>query len=304
MIVGCGSTELIKVFAETFIKPNDHIIVCSPTYDEYAFYCRLMGGLINRVSLNEDREFQLEAKSLFEQVNSSTKAVFLCNPNNPTSRYEDKKKILEIIEECESRNILVFVDEAFIDFLKEGKNGSCVPEVQNHDNLFVSRSLTKIYSIPGIRVGYGVGGKEIIKYMNKARLSWNVGVLDQIIASELIRNCDHYLKRTVEFVDSEKRKLYTQVSRIPGYEPVRPDVNFLFIKIGRLGLSSTDFKSIVLDRGFLIRDCVSFGENFSDYIRIAVKNRSQNTLLLEELKKVSEERLSVVEANLKQLKKS
>jgi len=292
IIAGCGSTELIKAFAETFVKPNDHIIVCSPTYDEYAFYCQFMGGIINRIPLKEDKEFQLETESLFELVDGGTKAVFICNPNNPTSRFESKSKILEVVDECETSNILVFIDEAFIGFLREGRSGSCVPEVQNHDNLFVSRSLTKIFSIPGIRVGFGVGGKEIIKYMDKARLSWNVGVLDQIIASELIRNCDPYLKRTVKFVETEKRNLYEQVSRIPGYEPVRPDANFMFIKIKQLEVNSTAFKKIMMNKGFLIRDCGSFGESFSDYIRIAVKNRDLNAILLEALKTVSEEKLS------------
>lgn len=288
IIAGCGSTELIKAFAETFVKPNNHIIVFSPTYDEYGFYCQFMGGIINRIPLMEDKEFQLETESLFGQVDGSTKAVFLCNPNNPTSRYENKGKILEVVEECETRNILIFIDEAFIDFLRDGKNGTLIPEVQNHDNLFVSRSLTKIFSIPGIRVGYGVGGKEIIKYMNKARLSWNVGVLDQIIASELIQNCGAYLERTVKLVETEKRNLYKQLSHIPGYEPIRPDANFMFIKIKQLGVKSTDFKNIMMKKGFLIRDCSSFGESFSDYIRIAVKNRDQNITFLEELKTVSE----------------
>jgi threonine-phosphate decarboxylase len=292
IIAGCGSTELIKAFAETFVKTNDHIIVFFPTYDEYAFYCQFMGGIIDRIPLREKKEFQLEIESLLEQVDGSTKAVFLCNPNNPTSRYENKGKIIELVEECEARNVLTFIDEAFIDFLEEGRSGSCVPEVQNHDNLFVSRSFTKIFSIPGIRIGYGVGGKEIINYMNKARLSWNVGVLDQIIASELVRSCDAYLKKTVKLVETKKRNLYKQLSHIPGYEPVRPDANFIFIKIKQLGVKGTDFKNIMMNKGFLIRDCSSFGESFSDYIRIAVKNRDQNTILLEALKSVSEDILS------------
>ena len=304
IIVGCGSTELIKAFAETFVKSNDHIIVPFPTYGEYAFYCKFMGGIIDKTPLKEDEGFLLNIESLFDLIDKSTKAVFLCNPNNPTSRLESKIKILELVEECETRNILVFIDEAFIDFLREGRSGSCVPEVQNHDNLFVSRSLTKIFSIPGIRVGYGVGGKELVKYMEKARLSWNVGVLDQFIASELIRNCDSYLDRTVKFVELEKGYLYEQVSRIKGYEPFRPDVNFILVKIKQLGINSTDFKKIMMNRGFLIRDCSSFGEGFSDYIRIAVRNRDFNNVLIEALKTVSEETLSISKGKIETTEKS
>mgnify|MGYP000095650883 CR=1 FL=1 len=292
IIVGCGSTELIKAFAEAFVKPSGHVVVCSPTYDEYAFYCQFMGGIVDRVPLRENKEFCLETESLFELVDGSTRAVFLCNPNNPTSRFESKNKILELVEECESRNVLVFIDEAFIDFVREGKSNSFVSEVQNHGNLFVSRSLTKIFSIPGIRVGYGVGGEEIIKYMDKARLSWNVGILEQALACGLIGDCHSYLERTVSFVETEKRRMYEKLSHIFGYRPVRPDANFIFVKIKELGVNSTDFKNIMLTHGFLIRDCSSFGEAFSNYIRIAIKKSEQNSSLLEKLKAVSEEILS------------
>ncbi|MEM2958126.1 MAG: histidinol-phosphate transaminase [Candidatus Jordarchaeaceae archaeon] len=292
IIVGCGSTELIKAFAEAFVKPSDHVIVCSPTYDEYAFYCQFMGGIVDRFPLSEDKEFCVETDSLLELVGGGTKAVFLCNPNNPTSRFENKNKILEVVEECGNRSVLVFIDEAFIEFLREGKGNSCVSEVQNYDNLFVSRSLTKIFSIPGIRVGYGVGGEEIIKYMDKARLSWNVGVLEQALACGLIGNCHSYLERTVRFVETEKRRMYEKLSRIMGYQPVRPDANFIFVKIKELGVNSTTFKNIMLNHGFLIRDCSSFGEAFSNYIRIAIKKSEQNSSLLEKLKAVSEEILS------------
>ena len=288
VIVGCGSTELIKAFAEAFVRPGDRVLVESPTYDEYAFYCRVMGGVVDKVSLGENEEFRLSVDSLFDSINTDTRAVFICNPNNPTSRFEPKNKILEVVEECESRNILVFVDEAFIDFVGEGRSASCIHEVQNYDNLFVSRSLTKIFSIPGIRVGYGLGSKELVEYMDKTRLSWSVGVLEQFIASELLKSCDSYLDSTVKFVEIEKRYLYERISSIEGYEPLRPDANFLFIKIAQLGIDSTDFKNIMLDKGFLIRDCRSFGEEYSNYIRIGVKNRNLNDTLLEALKEVSE----------------
>lgn len=303
IIVGCGSTELIKAFAETFVNLNDHILTPVPTYGEYAFYCQFMGGIIDKTPLKEDEEFFLNIEDLFDLIDRSTKAIFLCNPNNPTSRFESKSKILEVVEECEARKVLVFVDEAFIDFLREGRNGSCVPEVESHDNLFVSRSLTKIFSIPGIRVGYGVGGKELARYMDKTRLSWNVGVLDQFIATELVRNCDSYLERTVEFVELEKRYLYEQVSRINGYEPFKPDANFMLIKVKNLGLNSADFKKTMLERGFLIRDCSSFGEEFSNYIRIAVKNRDLNNNLLKAFKTVSEEKSSSNKSELETTEK-
>ncbi|MEM3465111.1 MAG: histidinol-phosphate transaminase [Candidatus Jordarchaeales archaeon] len=286
--IGCGSTELIKAFADAFVEPGERVIVAHPTYSEYAFYCRLAGGVVEAVPLDEERGFALDVDGLFEHIDSDVKAVFLCNPNNPTSRLEPKKKVMEVVEECEARGTLVFVDEAFMDFLREGKRSSCVPEVENHRNLFVSRSLTKIFSMPGFRVGYGVGARELVGFIDKVRLSWGVGVLEQLVAAELLRKCGPYLEKTVSLVEQEKNYLYRRISETAGYMVFRPDANFLFISVRELGVDAATVRALLLGEGILVRECGSFGKEYSTFIRVGVKKRSLNEVLVEALKRISE----------------
>ncbi len=286
--VGCGSTELIKAFADVFVEPGDRVLVEHPTYSEYAFYCRLAGGVVEKVPLCEEHGFTLDVDCLFEHIDSDTRAVFLCNPNNPTSRLEPKKKIMEVVEECEVRGVLVFVDEAFMDFLRDGRRSSCVPEVEGHDNLLVSRSLTKIFSIPGLRVGYGVGGRCLVEYIDKARISWGVGVIEQLVAVELLRSCGSYLERTVSLVEQEKEYLYRSISGISGYNAFKPDANFLFISVRELRVNAAMVKAALLGEGILVRDCGSFGEEYSSFIRVGVKERKPNEVLVEALRKLPE----------------
>ncbi|MBS7288463.1 MAG: histidinol-phosphate aminotransferase family protein [Candidatus Freyarchaeota archaeon] len=286
--VGCGSTELIKSFADAFVEPGDHILVEHPTYSEYAFYCRLAGGVVEEVPLCEEHGFALDVDCLFERLDSNTRAVFLCNPNNPTSRLESKKRIMEVVEECEAREVLVFVDEAFIDFLRDSRRFSCVPEVEGHENLFVSRSLTKIFSVPGLRVGYGVGGRGLVECLDKVRLSWGVGVLEQLVAVELLRRCAPYLERTVEVVERERDYLYRSISEIAGYTVFKPDANFIFIKVGGLGVGAAAVRSALLGDGVLVRDCSSFGGEFSNFIRVGVKERELNEVLVKALRGLPE----------------
>lgn len=286
--VGCGSTELIKSFADAFVEPGDSVLVEHPTYSEYAYYCRLAGGVVEKVPLSEEHEFALDADALFERLDSDVRAVFICNPNNPTSKLEPKRKVLEVVEECEARGILVFVDEAFMDFLREGRRSTCLHEVEGHENLFVARSLTKIFGIPGLRVGYGVGGRRLVEYIDKVRLSWGVGVIEQLVAVELLRSCGSYLERTVSLVEREKNHLYQGISAIPGYTAFRPDANFLFVKVKGLGVDATTVKAMLLKSKILVRDCSSFGEEYSWFIRVGVKEREANDALIEALKDLSE----------------
>lgn len=286
--VGCGSTELIKAFADAFVEPGDRVLVERPTYSEYSFYCRLAGGVVDEVPLCEERGFALDVDCLFERLDSNTRAVFLCNPNNPTSRLEPKRRIMEVVEECEARGVLVFVDEAFIDFVSGGRSSSCVPEVEGHENLFVSRSLTKIFSVPGLRVGYGVGGRGIVEYIDKVRLSWGVGLLEQLAAVELLRSCAPYLERTVKVVEREREYLYRSISEMAGYRVFKPDANFLFIKVSGLGVDAAFVKASLLADRVLVRDCSSFGGEFSGFIRVGVKRRELNEVLVDALKKLSE----------------
>ena len=281
IIVGGGSVELIRLFSEVFLERGNKVIIPQPTFEEYSFSCRFIGARIIYFPLSEDNSFKINFEELFEKIDRSIKAVFLCNPNNPTSKVETKKKILEFVEECEKREILVFLDEAFIDFVESPNNFSCIQEVENHNNLFIIRSLTKSFAIPGLRVGYGIGSKPIIRYMENARLSWNVNTIAQLVASKLINECYDHLEKAIKAIKPEKNRIFDTLQKTKFYKPIYPDANFFFVRIDGLGINSQEFKKTMLKWKILVRDCTSFGSPCEKYTRFAIKTPEKNDKLIE-----------------------
>ncbi|MHA1593596.1 MAG: pyridoxal phosphate-dependent aminotransferase [Candidatus Baldrarchaeia archaeon] len=285
--VGSGSVELIRLFSEVFIDRGDKVLIPQPTFEEYAFSSKLMGGRIIRIPLNESENFRINFELLFEKITPSIRAVFICNPNNPTSRVEPKKKILELVEECEREGVLVFLDEALIDLVEGSERLSCLKEVESHENLFVLRSLTKAFAIPGLRVGYGIGSREIIKFMENARLSWNVGQIEQIVAARLIDECYEHIKNAIRVITSEKRRIFGELlamrKHITAYYP---DANFFFVNIAGLGIKSREFKHLMLRYNILVRDCTSFGPPCENYTRFSIKTAKSNTKLVKALRSI------------------
>ncbi|MHC1635806.1 MAG: pyridoxal phosphate-dependent aminotransferase [Candidatus Methanospirareceae archaeon] len=289
IIIGSGSVELIRLFPEVFLERGDKVIIPQPTFDEYAFACELMGACVERFSLSEEEDFKVNFNGLLERIgeDAKVKVVFLCNPNNPTSRIERKDKVMELVEECERKGILVFIDEALIDFVDSDKDYSCLQEVESHHNLFIIRSFTKAFAIPGLRVGYGVGSEEIIKYMDRVRLSWNVSSIAQFVASRLLNECKGHVEKAKGIIKSEKKRIYDRLVEM-GFHTYYPDAHFFFLRIDNLGINGGEFKKRMLRQGILVRDCSSFGGVCHRYTRFCIKTSKDNEKLLRAIEAVIE----------------
>jgi len=111
--------------------------------------------------------------------------VFLCNPNNPTGTFLHKEEILILVREIQRRKIFLVLDEAFIDLHEEE---SFIKEVKNYDHLIILRSLTKFFSLPGLRIGFGVGSSKLIKELEIQKIPWSVNYLAQIAVREVLRD--------------------------------------------------------------------------------------------------------------------
>ncbi len=284
VIVGNGSTELIRLLAETFIKKGDEIIIPMPTFGEYEFAVRLMGGFPIYVKLKEDENFLVQGDEIIQVFSPKTKAIFLCNPNNPTSKLIPKEELFKIIEEAETHNILVFIDEAFIEFADVSKF-SFAKWIKKHPNTFVLRSMTKVYCLTGLRVGYGIGSEELINYMNRAKQFWNVNCFAQLTAIVALQDQKH-LKKSLEFIEKEKEYLMNELTEILGEEISKPDANFFFLDTRSSGYSSPQLCAKLIERGILIRDCSSFKFLDENHVRVAIRKRKENRYFVDTFKEV------------------
>ncbi len=282
VVVGNGSTEIIYLFADVFLKQGNIALIPTPTFGEYENAVRKVGGEPKHIKLN--RDFNIEP-NLFTHHLKGAKTVFLCNPNNPTSiliRHED---LIAILEKALEENVLFFLDEDFLEFVDKEKQNSLINEVGKYSNLFVLRSFTKAFGLTGLRVGYGIASEEIIKLMMNAKIPWNVNCLAQVAAVAALTDKDH-LKKSRELVRVERVYLNRKLNEINSLRLYPADANFIFINIKQSGFTAAQLKEKLLKYGILIRDCSSFRGLDEYHIRIAVKTRKENERLLEALTEV------------------
>jgi threonine-phosphate decarboxylase len=280
VIVGNGSTELMYLFAEAFLKKGDAAIIPAPTFGEYESAVRRTGETTKFVKLN--RDFNIE-RVIFEHEMVGAKIVFLCNPNNPTSILIPNETLTGIVERALKQDTLVFLDEDFLEFVENEKTLSMIGKIKSYPNLFILRSFTKIFGLTGLRVGYGLSSEEIINVLLCAKIPWNVNCLAQAAAVAALKDQEH-LRVTRELIKKEKTQLLAELSEVESFKIFQPDANFFFIDIRKSGLTATELKNKLLRQGILIRDCTSFRGLDQYYIRVAVKTRAENARLIEALK--------------------
>jgi threonine-phosphate decarboxylase len=283
IIVGNGATELIHLFAQTFISKNDKVIIPIPTFEEYQYATEKMKAKIIHIKLKPDMHIDIE--TIISKLNN-IKAIFICNPNNPTGILEKRKDILNLIKEANQTNTLILLDESFIDLVVTKRPYTLINSINQFNNLFIIKSLTKIYSIPGLRIGFGIGPKHIITELNKNRIPWNVSTLAEKAIVEILPITKKYLKKSRKLIRQEREYLIKELSKIKGIKIVSGDANFLLINIENTGYTSQELTEQLMKHHILIRDCSTFTGLTNSYIRIAIKMHDQNTILINLLKQI------------------
>jgi len=280
VIEGNGATELIYLFAEAFVKEGDRILVPVPSFGEYERAARARGGA--PVFVPPARGLEVDVGRVAEEMSKGCAAVFLSSPNNPTSRTIPEKDLLGLLELASETGTPVCLDEAFVEFTDSPAGLSA--RVGEFPNLLVVRSLTKIFGLPGLRVGYGLSSEETADRLRAAKMPWSLNALAQEAAIAALGD-EAFLRRSRAVVSEERGFLYEGLKKIPRLEVLRPEANFILARISD-GLSASVLKSILLKRRILIRDCSSFLGLGNGYFRVAVKLREDNVKLLSALGEV------------------
>jgi len=285
IITGVGSSELIRLFPEVFIERGDKVLMPRPTFGEYSFACRFMGAELMTEELAPERGFRPDLDAMLQRLDGSCKAAFICNPNNPTSVCAPRKALLEFIESCERKDVLVFLDETLLELLAQEDGISCVPEVESHDNLLIIRSLTKSFAIPGLRVGYGLASQRMISILERGRQTWNLGHLEQAVSARLISERYHHVEEGKKVLEKEGPRVHALLSQ-HRIKINRPDGFYYFLDVRQAGMSGAEFRERMKGQGVLVRDCASFGPPYDGYVRFCLRTREKNELLTAALDQV------------------
>lgn len=285
ILCGNGSTELIYLIPRA-LRP-EKILIPQPTFSEYIRACKTANYKLQVTSykLKKENDFDFNPDDFISSLVTCHSSlplnmIFLCNPNNPTGRLLKRNDMLKIADAAKRLKSYLVVDEAFIDFCP---GDSVIDEVKNNPYLIVLRSMTKFYALSGLRIGYGVFPEHLISAMKEYKERWTVNSLAQI-AGIIALGETEYRDKTIGLIKREKQFLENGFRKL-GIKFYPSKGNFYLLRVN----NAQEIYQRLKMRGILVRDCSNFRGLDSDYIRIAVKSRRENNILLKTLKSVLSE---------------
>ncbi len=281
VILGNGSIELIYMVAEAF-KGKFRAIIPIPSFSEYEKAVLRVGGEVIFVPLPSD--FELETEKIKNAVTADTKIIYICNPHSPSGRMYGRKDILSVTEFCQKKGVIVSVDENYIEFALKGEDTTVAGFTKEFPNLFVIRSVTKFYGMPGIRFGYAIGSEEFIDRLQTVRQPWSINGLAAEATLAAFGDTE-FIENTKRSVREEKTKFSKSLSEIRGLQVYPSETNFLLVRITSAKINSTALREELGKEGLLIRDCCTFMGLDTSYFRVTVRSAEDNAKLVEALKR-------------------
>lgn len=276
LIFGNGAAELI--FALCMGLKPERALLTAPGFAEYEEALRACGCEICWYQRRVESGFLLEEDYL-ERITPETDILFLCNPNNPTGTLTDAVMLRKIADKCREYQILMAVDECFIGFVDEPETYSVKPWLSEYPNIFLLKAFTKLYAMPGLRLGYGIcADRRVTERMQSVMQPWSVSVPAQEAGTAALRE-QEYVERSRKLVRREREYLLNGLRSL-GFTVWEGAANFLFFK------GEKDLAEACEENGYLIRDCSNYRGLSEGYYRIAVRTREENRAFLSALEEV------------------
>lgn len=272
IMLGNGSDEPIDLAIRIFCEPKeDNIISVDPTYGMYEVSADINNVAYRKVLLNDD--FSLDAAKVLEKVDSHTKLIFLCSPNNPTANLLDKAQMRRIIEEFQG---IVIVDEAYIDFAPEA---SWLKELDKYPNLLVLQTFSKAWGLASVRCGMAFASEEIVGFFNKVKPPYNLNFLTQNFVLKALDQAER-TQEWVEMLLEQRRIMVEALQELPCILHIFPtDANFILVKT----TDATGIYQSLIQQGIIVRNRSSVSL-CNGCLRITIGTAQENAMLIEAMK--------------------
>lgn len=276
ILVGNGAAELIDLTARV-LKPSVTGLA-RPSFSEYEEAIHKTGGRIYNIPLRSERQFELQQQDV-EAAISAVDLFFLGHPNNPTGRLLPRHIVESLLESGRS----CVLDEAFMDFVPNEQEHSLLKLASTSRKLTVIRSMTKFYSIPGIRLGFMVAHPDVIREIKQQQVQWSVNYLAQRLGAAVLED-EEFELASRHWLQMEKTWLTAQLQQL-GLDVVPTEVNFvLFSFPAALNITVKQAQKHMGQIGILIRDASLFEGLNEQYGRVAIRLREDNVRLIEGLR--------------------
>jgi histidinol-phosphate aminotransferase len=243
----------------------------------YRIYAKIVGA---KVLFAKELNFKVSIKEILKKVSRKTKIVFIANPNNPTATYLTKKEILELRHKL-NKNILLVVDDAYSEYMKNNDYTSGLDLFRNRDNVFILRTFSKMFGLASLRVGWGYGSKKIINALNVIKPPFNVNGVAQLAAAESLKD-KKFISRSVEhnLFYAKKLKKFLKIYNISSN---KISANFLFLNFDNCKTSAKYLYEKLKQKGVILRSTED-GYGIKNKLRLTIGSKEENMKFMNTVK--------------------
>lgn len=266
--VGNGSSELLDLCVKTFVDTNELILSLDPTFSMYSVYAKIANS--RYIGAGEENDFAINVDDVIKAIKTNDpKLTIICNPNNPTGTVIKREDVLRIVKSTDN---IVIADEAYMEFCDE----SVVDEIENYENLIVVKTLSKAFSMAGIRTGYLLASEELVKTVEKVRPPYNLNSISAFLATKAVEQKDKMLAYVKE-LKKEREKVYNSLLDM-GVKVFPSGANFIFFNC-----DVDDLENKLVKEDVLIR---KFGGRLNNHYRVTIGSEKENNAFIEAIKKL------------------
>ena len=302
VIVGNGAAELIFLYCRA--REGLDAVMPVPTFSEYALACRAAGGNVHYFPLAETDSFRLSGADFLQRFRDwkrgfeterrvqGTPAVFLCQPNNPTGQLLSRPELNKLVNDFADGGVSLFLDLSFMGFVPgQGLDNGTLPAIplenfreimRARHNLFLLFSFTKLFALPGIRLGFGIGPRYLIRLMEQKRDPWTVNVMAQRAGEQCLQE-KAYVQESIEILTGARLEMEDGLAKIGGIKVFPGTANFLLCHLRERQVKAATLVAGLAKEKILVRNAANFPGLDPYYIRLAVRRPAENALLLKNL---------------------
>lgn len=272
LIFGNGSDEIIVLAVKAFAVKGDEVIIAKPSFLIYEIASTLSGARLHQVPL---KDFRYDLQAMKAKINARTKIIFIGNPDNPAGTYITAKQADDFLRSV-PKNILVFFDEAYFEYVQEKDYPDTISLMKKYPNAMVARTFSKMYGLAGLRIGYGIASREIISILDRLREPFNVNSIAQAAAVAVLSD-EAYYRKIAKQVNEQRQYLYKSFKDM-GIAFEESFTNFILVQVGG---DSSVVAGQLLKQGVIIRDMAAWG--LTGYIRVSIGSESENKRFIKSL---------------------
>ena len=279
IICGAGSDEIIQMICQLYLEQSDEVIVPQYSFLMYRIYAQIMGA---KVIFSKEKNFKVSVPELIKKVSKKTKIVFIANPNNPTGTFLTVRELIELRKKLR-KNILLVLDDAYFEYMKNKDYKSGLDLFKNNDNVIIIRTFSKIYGLASLRVGWGYASKKIINAMNTIKPPFNVNQVAQIAATEALKD-KKFINKSIKHNEISANKIKKFLENFNIFSN-KITTNFLLLNFDKCKFSANYvFKKLQLKR--IILRSTKDGYNIKNKLRLTIGSNKENVKFIKAIKNI------------------